>query len=148
MRSIARRLAVTLAVTLAAAVALTGCANTTPTAQEPTATSSAPEPTATSDAPTEEADPYQLTEAETDARFVKLLIEAAPEFADVPRRLILRAGHNQCHALDNGVTAVEVRDLTIGGGFTRSTADTLIGLSVAAYCPQHEDALDDVDATP
>lgn len=129
-----------------ATAVLAACGTTTTAldgkpADPPAAASPAETPT------TEAPAAGELTGQETDSLFVAFVRDEAPTFRWTPRRQLINLGHVTCDAFDSGSTFVDVATLAIDAGFTPAEGGTLIGASVAAYCPRHAGLLEEFGGT-
>lgn len=115
---------------VAVAFLIAGCSSTP-------APTPAPQPAPQAQAPAPVPyDPPVVSNNDINEQAFLTLIQS--EFGSVDDATALRLGKAVCSALDSGAGLIQVGNIIIDNGFSASEAGTLVGASVAAFCPEYE----------
>lgn len=84
-----------------------------------------------------------LTGGEIDDLYVGQLREDIPgATVGVSDDLLIEAGHTFCGGFDDGLTFYDMFKTGIDNGLTAEEIGVMVGSAIAAYCPEHSDALE------
>lgn len=91
--------------------------------------------------PSATTEPAALPSSVVDALFIEHVEKNGIVVVD--RESVIELGHTVCRQFDQGKTVVQVgAPIMVGGDMTAEEAGIFMGLSVAAYCPEHKSVFD------
>jgi hypothetical protein len=95
----------------------------------------------TTTAPTESAEPIEPVDFDVDGVFIDTVRARITDVDDVPDEMLISLAGSICYGFDTGSTFDSLALLGITEGFSPYAIGSLIGASVAAYCPDHLDLI-------
>lgn len=82
------------------------------------------------------------SQAEMERALVEVINEEIPETVSVPDQDIIDLGESICDRLDAGENILSVAYSGVEAGFEPRQAGFIVGASVGALCPEHEDLVE------